>query len=134
MQVTNEDDSYYNFGTAAFQTTPTKLDSIEITGGIYSDAIKFTAVSDADHYNIYLFAEQQFDTKHAPYQEFRFPDGTLDINLSTGSNSIMLQKKIYQYTDVTITLTAVTPKSLSGFGSFSLTTDTITTSRGKKHW
>jgi len=131
LQITNEDGHFYNFSTKSFAAADSKLRNQRIAGGVYFGDITFPAITDNDHYNIYLFAEQQFDTKHAPYQEFRFPDGTLDINLSTGSDSIMLQKKIYQYTDVTITLTAVTPKSLSGFGSFSLTTDTITTSRGK---
>jgi len=131
LMITNEDDHYYNFSTKTFAAAESKLKHQTISSGVYSGDITFPAVGDNDHYNIYLFAEPQFDTKHTPFIGVRFPDGTLDINSSTGSNSTLLQKKIYQYTDVTITLTAVTPKSLAGFGSWSLTTDTITTSRGK---
>ena len=80
-------------------------------------------VSDADKYDIYLFAEK--DTKHASYNEVRASDGSIDINLSTGSNSNLLQKVIYQTLDVTITIS-------NSFGTAaSRTNEAIIGSRGK---
>ena len=94
LEVKNEDDHYYNFTTRAFQTTKSNLKAITSSSGSYTGSITFPTVGDNDHYDIYLYADLQ--TKHATYNEVRFEDGTLDINSSTGSNSSLLQKIIYQ--------------------------------------
>ena len=103
LEVKNEDDHYYNFTTKAFQATKSNLKAITSSSGSYTSSITFPTVADDDHYDIYLYAD--LHTKHAAYDEVRFKDGTLDINSSTGSNSSLLQKIIYQYTPVTLTLT-----------------------------
>lgn len=103
LEVKNEDDHYYNFTTRAFQATKSNLKAITSSSGSYTGSITFPTVADDDHYDIYLYAD--LHTKHAAYNEVRFEDGTLDINSSTGSNSSLLQKIIYQYTPVTLTLT-----------------------------
>jgi hypothetical protein len=118
LEVKNEDDHYYNFTTRAFQTTKSNLKAITSSSGSYTGSITFPTVADDDHYDIYLYAD--LHTKHAAYNEVRFEDGTLDINSSTGSNSSLLQKIIYQYTPVTLTLTGYSVGGTVG-GTFGTT-------------
>ena len=123
LEIKNEDGYYYNFQNALFQAQKTRLDNISISQGSYSAFFKTPTVSNADKYDIYLFAEK--DTKHASYNEVRASDGSIDINLSTGSNSNLLQKVIYQTLDVTITIS-------NSFGTAaSRTNEAIIGSRGK---
>ena len=128
LEILNEDTTptYYNFATQTFSTTKAGLRNITLTGNQYKNFIKFPVVGDADHYDIRLFAEHGYDTFHASYNEVRFPDGSIDINSSTGSNSSLLMKKIYQYADTTITLSAVSPNSVTEWGSVVITTDSVT--------
>jgi len=127
LEIKNEDNYYYNFTTNAFQAAKARLDNKTITNGIYRGRIIFPTVTDDDHYDIYLFAEN--GTKHADYKEARFGDGSIDINSSIGSNSSLLQKIIYQYTDITLTLSTYAPTA--AFTITSLVNDTFTLSRGK---
>tara|TARA_R110002020_G_scaffold6815_7_gene28909 strand:+ start:674 stop:2641 length:1968 start_codon:yes stop_codon:yes gene_type:complete len=140
LEVTNEDSpkKYYNFSTRLFQTAPTKLKNVTISGGSYNGNIAFPTVTDADQYDFNLFAESIYNTKHHSYHEVRFADNTVDINSSKGSNSNLVRKVIYQTTDVTVSIQA-----WSGSGDYvnddgtttislnSASTQTITTSRGK---
>jgi len=138
LEITNEDSppAYYNFSTGLFSTTKSRLKQKAIGGnGRYTGSINFPSITDDDQYDIYLFAESHHDTVHADRKEVRFGDGSLDLNSSTGSNSNLLQKVIYQYTDVTIT---ISPRSISAndystgnFVSATYGTDTITVGRGK---
>tara|TARA_R110002110_G_scaffold120271_2_gene295336 strand:- start:525 stop:2144 length:1620 start_codon:yes stop_codon:yes gene_type:complete len=133
LEVKNEDNKYYNFSTNTFTTTYNRLKNKKLVNGIYKGYINFPAVGDPDQYDIYLFAESTHDTNHATYSEIRFDDGSIDINSSTGSNSNLLTKVIYQYDDVVITLSAVAPDtthSTTNFSSMSVSTDTITVGRG----
>ena len=130
LQVKNEDNYYYNFATNLFQVTETKLDSIILGGnGFYSGKIKFPAVTDADKYDVYLLAESNYNTVHANYKEVRFSDGSIDINSSSGSNSNLVQKVIYQTLDVTLTLNSFSP---TGIVTGTIGTQVITTSRNAK--
>ena len=79
-----------------------------------------------DQYDIYLHAKA--GTQHAPYSEVRFGDGTIDINSSTGSNSLLMQKVVYQYADVTLILRAYNPTS--AFTISGLIDSSLTFSRG----
>ena len=127
LQVRNEDDYYYNFKTNLFQAANTKLESVAIDGsGLYSGNIKFPKVTDADKYDIYLLAESNYDTSHTNYKEARFDDNSININSSTGSNSNIVQKVIYQTLDVTITLAGYSP---TGIVTGTAGTQVITTSR-----
>ena len=127
LEIKNEDSYYYNFTTQAFQAGKAGLYDIVITSGIYRNSIKFPTISDDDHYDIYLFAGQ--DTEHSPYNEVRFGDGTIDINSSTGSNSKLIRKIIYQYTNLTLTLSTYAPTA--AFSITSAVNDTFTVSRGR---
>ena len=128
MFVTNEDNNYYNFETNVFQTVKYVLyGSIGVND--YINNIVFPKVSDADKYEIFLFAE--ISTKHADYREVRLEDDSIDLNLSSGSNSLLLKKVIYQKLDTTITVQPASPTSGNNFDSMSTTTQAITTSFSK---
>tara|TARA_R110001583_G_scaffold117798_2_gene268910 strand:- start:183 stop:2207 length:2025 start_codon:yes stop_codon:yes gene_type:complete len=99
--------NYYNFKTGLFQTAPTKLANVSIPGDSYKGNINFPKVAAGAQYDIYLFSENS--TKHAEYKEVRFPDNRIDVNSTTGSNSNLIQKVIYQTLDVTVTLGTYAP-------------------------
>ena len=133
MQVINNHGHYYNFDTEVFAAAEFMLKQKTIKYGSYSDSIKFPKLPDSntDYYDIYILADPTYNTEHTSYVEARYADGTTDINSSTGSNSLLLQKRIYQYPDLTLTLSTITPNSLTALGSWSQTNDTITLSRDK---
>ena len=124
LEIKNEDSYYYNFTTNSFQVAKTRLEDVLVNKS-YSGTITFPAITDDDQYDIYLYAKP--GTKHADYIEARFPDGSLNINASTGSNSLMMQKVIYQYTALTLTLTGF---SLTGGVAGTFGTQTISVDRG----
>ena len=133
LEITNEDNHYYNFSTKKFAAAKSSLKNKIIKNRVYNGFIDFPSITDDDHYDIVLTAEQHLNTKHADYKEVRFRDNTIDINSSTGSNSTRLQKIIYQYTDVTLTISATTPNNVSAYSSFTVTTDTISGGRYNKN-
>jgi hypothetical protein len=116
--------NYYNFETGLFQTNKTKLTNAKITRNSYKRSINFPKVAAGAQYDIYLFSENS--TKHAEYKEVRFPDNRIDINSTTGSNSNLIQKVIYQTLDVTLTLQGHAP---NGTITGTAATQVITTSR-----
>ena len=116
LEIKNEDNYYYNFVTKLFQATQTRLEGA-ISTGAYTGSIVFPAVTDDDQYDIYFFATP--GTKHIEHAEIRFADNSVDINSSTGSNSLLIQKVIYQYaTDLTLDLAFISPTSAIDVGSF----------------
>ena len=129
LEIKNEDNYYYNFVTNAFQVAAVRLEKV-IESNIYSGSIALPSVGDNDQYDIYLYAVP--GTVHANYEEVRFRDGSVDINSSIGSNSLMMQKVIYQYTDLTLTLSPFSPNNVTDLIKTSTRVDdTITVSRGK---
>ena len=117
---------YYNFVTSAFQASATSLEGILI-GRKYSGSITFPAITGVDdQYDIYLHAKP--GTKHIDYTEARFGDGSIDINSSSGSKSLLIQKVIYQYAALTLTLQGY---SIGSSVTGTMATDTISTNRGK---
>ena len=133
MEAINTHGHYYDFSSQTFSASSYRLKNIAITSSKYINHIKFPKLPDsnADYYDIFLFAEPAYNTKHAEYVEKRYIDGSVDLNSSIGSRSLMLRKRIFQYADLTLTLSAVTPNSLTALGSWSLTNDTFTVSRDK---
>tara|TARA_R110002167_G_scaffold59660_6_gene169205 strand:+ start:1004 stop:2872 length:1869 start_codon:yes stop_codon:yes gene_type:complete len=117
---------YYNFVTNAFQASASSLQE-QISSRSYSGNVVFPAVTGGDdQYDIYLYAIP--GTEHTVYKEVRFADGSLDINNSTGSNSLMMQKVIYQYAALTLTLQGYSPNStVAG----TMGNDTVSINRGK---
>jgi hypothetical protein len=77
-------------------------------------------------YDIYLYAVP--GTMHATYHEYRFGDGSLDINNSKGSTSLLMRKVIYQYAPIDLTISGDSPNNtISGVSTDAV----ISTSRGK---
>ena len=130
LEVKNEDGNFYNFTTRSFQSGSTGLINKTINNNsINYYEIVFPSITDADKYDFFLFTGE--NTRHADYQEVRLDDGSIDINASTGSNSNLLRKTIYQTLKVTLTLSGESPNSQAGWGSVSMTTDTVVGDREK---
>ena len=130
LEIKNEDNYYYNFTTNLFQVAQSRLEET-ILNFNYRGSIVFPTVTDDDQYDIYLYAKP--GTIHAPYTEARFADESLDLNNSKGSNSLMMQKVIYQYTDLTLTISPNSPNSVTDLiKSSSLVNDTIVIPRLKE--
>ena len=110
LEVKNEDNYYYNFVTHVFQAAKSGLYNEVVSNGSFEQTITFPTVTDDDQYDFYLTADPT-TTKHANHYERRFGDGSLDINLSGGSNSLLITKVIYQYLDKTLT---ISPYSVGG--------------------
>jgi hypothetical protein len=117
--------TFYNFTTNTFQAAASRLEKI-IAGGSYKSSITFPTVVADGQYDIYLYAVP--GTIHTAYSEVRFSDGSLDINASSGSNSLMLQKVIYQYATIDLTISGYSPNTTVSGAS---TPAVISTSRGK---
>ena len=120
--------TYYNFQTNLFQATETGLSDITIGTNFYTGNITFPKVAAGAQYDVFLFSESNHNTRHAEYIEARANDGSIDINSSTGSNSNLVQKVIYQTLDVTIGLGSFSP---AGTVTGTLGTQTITASRNR---
>ena len=110
LEVKDKDTGkYYNFITNSFQTTATslekKLDSKKYTGNIVFPAVTGTD----DQYDFYIWAKP--GTEHAEYEEVRFIDGSINLNRSVGSNSLLMQKVIYQYDAITLSINSTSPNS-----------------------
>lgn len=129
MYITNEDSpkKYYNFETKSFTTTRYVLEDVVIADYSTDIRVYFPRVTDDDHYDVTILANPEFDTEHANHNEVRFgdTDRTVDVNSSTGSTSMALRKKLYQYTNNTITISAISPNLSSIFTSAVTTTDTF---------
>jgi hypothetical protein len=117
--------NFYNFTTNTFQAAASRLEKT-IANGSYKGSITFPTVATDGQYDIYLYAVP--GTIHTAYRESRFGDGSLDINGSSGSSSLMMQKVIYQYATIDLTISGYSPNStISGVN----TNAVISTSRGK---
>ena len=127
LEVKNEDKKYYNFVTRVFQVAKAGLYDEVIYNNSFEQTIFFPTVTDDDQYDIFLFA-QPVTTSHADYNEVRFGDGSIDINSSTGSNSLLITKVIYQYLDQTLTLLPISVTTAIETGS--QVSDTVTVSSG----
>ena len=125
MEVTNEDGHYYDFYNRKFSATKSTLSKAVLKNGAYIGSILFPKITDDDHYDILVYAEPTYETEHSNYRERRRQDGAIDVNNSFGSDSLMLTKKLFQYVDVTLTLSAISVNSLTAFGSSVVTTQTI---------
>ncbi len=128
--------TYYDFNTTTFVSSQKRLKNRKLLTGSFSGSILFPAggLSSGNNPNTYtlmLFAESAYGTSHVPSVEARFPDGTVDLNSSTGSNSNLLQKILYQFPQTVVTLSAITPNNLSGYAGMSIVSESISVQRGK---
>jgi hypothetical protein len=126
LQITNEDSpkKYHNFSTGSFTTTKKSLKKVIPSTGIYTGKITFPSITDDDHYDVFLFAQNQYNTFHADYKEVRLADGSIDVNASNGSNSAVLKRKLLQFVDASVTISAASPNSVTAWGSVSVAATT----------
>ena len=113
LVVKNEANKYYNFTTNLFQTKESSLKNIELTSTTYTGVINFPVVTSADTYEFSLNVDHA-STRHAKHVEARKSDGSYDTNLSTGSNSALLKRIVYQTLDKTVTMTCYSPLGMAG--------------------
>ena len=129
--------TYYNFSTQSFGSSYKRLKNRKVSGSYYEGQIVFPAggLSSGNNPNTYtfkLFAESAYGTSHASGEEARFADGSLDLNGSTGSNSNLLQKIIYQYPTTVVTILGSTPNSVTAFASPQANTaNSVSVQRGR---
>ena len=112
LEIYNNNDKYYNFYTNTWSTEKAMLRSKKVNT-LYSVDVKFDALpSDLlQTYTINLHAEtvHNIKTTHANYKEVRNADNSINVNKSTGSNSNVLTKIIYQDALKTLKLSAIAP-------------------------
>jgi len=104
LQVKNKAGNFYNFFSKTFQANASSLSAKIGVSQVHRGSISFPSVSALDYYDIFLFADKE--TRHASYIEVRSSDQKIDQNLSSGSNSILVTKKIWQPLTVNLELLA----------------------------
>tara|TARA_Y100001938_G_C8074656_1_gene425251 strand:+ start:463 stop:1863 length:1401 start_codon:yes stop_codon:yes gene_type:complete len=129
--VKNQDGNYYNFVKNKFQATGEPSLRGEITENGYLGNIIFPSLAGGgaagEVYTVFLITDISLDSIHEEYNEVRRADGSIDINKSTGSDSNMLKRVIYQIGRSTLTIDSLNVSGGSGFTGMSDTTDTIVT-------
>jgi hypothetical protein len=112
--------NYYNFDTNLFSTLK---HSSCLTGlsGSYNFSVKFPAATTLHTYTIEITTHtvDNIKTVHAKGSTVRFPDNTINHNASTGSNSNILKKILYQDVVKNLYLSCVAPSK------YTVSTDTI---------
>ena len=126
-------------GNAALDAAVVTVAALNPDGDNVNEFSLSTAIALADDLTLSFSGDDQYDsylhakpgTRHADYIEARFGDDTVDINSSTGSNSLTIQKVIYQYAEVLLTMSMY---SVGGTITPSASTnDTIAVSRNRSN-
>lgn len=124
-------------GNTALNAAHVTVAALNPDGDNTSEFSLSTAIAIADGVTLTFTGDNQYDvsliakpgTVHAEYIEKRFGDNSIDLNSSTGSNSLLMKKVIYQYAEVLLTMSmysagaTMTPSAN--------TNDTLNISRGK---
>jgi hypothetical protein len=112
--------NYYHFHTKLFSSSKPNL-CLEELNGPYSFSVKFPAATALHTYTIEITAHSvdNIKTVHTKANEVRFPDNTINHNASTGSNSNILKKILYQDLVKNLYLSCVAPSK------YTVSTDTI---------
>tara|TARA_R100001443_G_scaffold23795_1_gene35958 strand:+ start:12075 stop:14249 length:2175 start_codon:yes stop_codon:yes gene_type:complete len=112
LEITDSDNKYYNFFTNAFQTAHANIKN-QIIAGSYEFSVTFPSISDASakQYDIHIIAVG--NTTHSVHERVDFEDGSIDLNSSIGSKSVLLRKVLYQTASKTLdyALSATTPNT-----------------------
>ena len=111
LEIYDDSGNYYDFDTQLFSSTKPNLKVIELID-TYNFNIVFPIIaSSLRQYNIDIFAETagNIKTVHTVVREIRRADGTIDYNKSTGSDSNMLRKVIYQDVAKSLYLSCIAP-------------------------
>jgi hypothetical protein len=102
--------NYYHFDTKLFSSSKPNL-CLEELNGSYSFSVKFPAATALHTYTIEVTAHSvdNIKTVHTRANEVRFADDTINHNASTGSNSNILKKILYQDLVKNLYLSCVAP-------------------------
>ena len=104
--------------TVSSVTSDTEFElSASTTGGSTTNAqLRFSKLKT---YTINLIAETVLNvkTKHSKRNEIRYIDGSININSSTGSNSNILKRVIYQDVEKKLYLSCIAPSRYSAFAN-----------------
>ena len=113
--------SYYNFKTNTWSTASYKHTNIHVVSGTSALAVSFPAESELKTYTVNVFAEivENIKTKHTTISEVRNADGNLNLNLSSGSDSNIVTKLIYQDVIKNLYVSAIAPSL------YAASTDTV---------
>jgi hypothetical protein len=117
--------NYYHFDTKLFSSSKPNL-CLEELNGPYSFSVKFPAATALHAYTIEITAHSvdNIKTVHTRANEVRFPDNTINHNASTGSNSNILKKILYQDVVKNLYLSCVAPSK------YTASTSAIASGRG----
>jgi len=112
LEIYDNTGKYYNFYTNTWSTTKAMLSKKSINE-TYTGSIAFDALPDSSlkTYTVNLYAETVYNikTSHVGYAEARNADNSININKSTGSDSTVLTKIIYQDALKTLKLSCIAP-------------------------
>ena len=90
--------SYYNFKTNTWSAANYKLTNVQANSGSYNQRVSFPVESSLKTYTINVYAEtvENIKTLHSTASVVRNKDGIVSLNESTGSDSNVLTKTLYQ--------------------------------------
>tara|TARA_R100000995_G_scaffold74262_1_gene43235 strand:+ start:326 stop:2275 length:1950 start_codon:yes stop_codon:yes gene_type:complete len=113
--------------TVSSVTSDTRFElSASTTGGaVVNGSLRFSKLKT---YTVELKAVtvNNIQTQHQPFVEVKNPDNTINLNLSTGSNSSILTKKLYQDVKKYLYITGITPvDNTSSTGTVDGATSTV---------
>ena len=111
LEIYDDSNNYYNFTTKVFSSTKPSWEKIE-SKGTNTFSIKFPVTAGSVRkYTIDVRAEigGNIKTKHNNLQEARFVDNTIDYNNSSGSDSDVLRKILYQDAAKRFNLSCIAP-------------------------
>ena len=103
--------SYYNFKTKSWSATSYKLTNVQSNGNKYDVNVVFPAQSSLKTFTINVYAEtvENIKTKYTAGVEEKFEDGSLNFNASSGSDSNVVTKTLYQDVIKNLTLSTFAP-------------------------
>lgn len=103
--------SYYNFKTKTWSALSYKLTNVNTTTSEYSVDVIFPAQASLKTFTINVYAEtvENIKTQHTPAIEAKFEDGSLNFNASSGSDSNVVTKTLYQDVIKNLTLSTFAP-------------------------
>ena len=103
--------SYYNFKTKTWSATSYKQTNVHSVSGTYSTSIDFPVQASLKTFTINIYAEtiENIKTIHKSFLEIKNKDGSLNLNKSSGSDSNVITKKLYQDVIKNLYLSAIAP-------------------------
>ena len=103
--------SYYNFKTKTWGASPYKQTNVYSFQKTFAIDVVFPSQSSLKTFTVNVYAEtvENIKTKHATFAEVKFADGSLNVNASTGSDSNVVTKVLYQDVIKNLTLSTFAP-------------------------